>query len=84
MDIITAKRLALTRQEKYTVSPYCVTTYSGRYYPLEVAGGYSGLSIWQLELNVAVLPTLETLLQNRYNTNHKGGEQDVPCRGLRG
>ena len=44
------KRLIPARREKYTVSPYYVAAYGGRYYLLGVTDGYQNLSIWRVEL----------------------------------
>lgn len=44
------KRLVPVRMERYTMSPYYIVAYSGRYYLLGVTDGYSDLSVWRVDL----------------------------------
>lgn len=44
------KRLVPTGGRRYTLSPYYVVSYGGRYYLLGTADGYDDLSIWRVDL----------------------------------
>lgn len=44
------KRLVPVRTEPYTMSPYYIAAYGGRYYLLGVTDGYSDLSVWRVDL----------------------------------
>lgn len=44
------KNLVPTVSKKYTVSPYYIVAYRGRYYLLGATDGYNNLSIWRVDL----------------------------------
>lgn len=44
------KKLVPASKKKYTISPYYIVVYGGRYYLLGAADGYDTLSIWRVDL----------------------------------
>lgn len=59
------RKLVPAAGKKYTISPYYIAAYSGRYYLLGAVDGYDSLSIWRVDLMSGLEATDEPIRRKR-------------------